>query len=631
MGSLSSLSAAELLANQDFVRRLARQLANDEAEGDDLMQEAWVAALERPPARASGLRAWLARVLRNRAALGLRRRARRARREIACARPESQPDTVELVERVELHHRLVGAVLALPAAYREVVLCHYFRGETVAGMAHRLAAPEATVRTRLRRAREHLRDELRGSFGEHRAFPAALAALGSQGLGSSPLQLPSPLLELGRWTSDLIMKRSLLETPLIVSGVLGASLGFGGSLMLRGASGLDPREAELTLEPDPARAGLPGAAGTGQTETRVAADLEPRDPARRSTLPDVAAESPGANDRDELSTADARQLLASENRLDQVRAIQFLLDEGTPDANQLLLETFLASSDPLLAALLEEALLQSELNVAPSIMAAFRTTLDPAKAGRLADMLVSLAARHPALEAEVVELLVGALAESGPDGERAHGIPAALVRIGAGALDAVAAFLAGAQATSESAQSAAWVLTQMGSERADQVRESLRAAFAALFDAQGDLGLTDEERAAMVERTQTIAWAATYRPEDEHDRMGSMLVDCLFRAPDAQQCQSLAWGLANLRGLSDAGRLAAASRILATLPEQPDASLRQPYVWALSSLASFHDGPPDAIFFAILERAQESYSLHRNDPGVSVQLRWLLAELERRQ
>ena len=49
MGSSRPASDKELLCHQDFVRRLARGLVRDAARADDLVQEAWVLALERPP------------------------------------------------------------------------------------------------------------------------------------------------------------------------------------------------------------------------------------------------------------------------------------------------------------------------------------------------------------------------------------------------------------------------------------------------------------------------------------------------------------------------------------------------------------------------------------------------------
>ena len=55
-----------LLANAGWVKALAFRLVSDEAAADDLAQETWLRALERPPRDAAtvrSLRAWLARVV----------------------------------------------------------------------------------------------------------------------------------------------------------------------------------------------------------------------------------------------------------------------------------------------------------------------------------------------------------------------------------------------------------------------------------------------------------------------------------------------------------------------------------------------------------------------------------------
>jgi DNA-directed RNA polymerase specialized sigma24 family protein len=65
MESVRSFQGAELLRHQGFVRRLARELVRDASLADDLAQEAWVWALERPPRLAGAARAWFRTVLRN--------------------------------------------------------------------------------------------------------------------------------------------------------------------------------------------------------------------------------------------------------------------------------------------------------------------------------------------------------------------------------------------------------------------------------------------------------------------------------------------------------------------------------------------------------------------------------------
>ena len=55
----------ELLAHGPWVRALARSLVRDPSRADDLVQQAWLKALERPPAPCGSARGWFATVLRN--------------------------------------------------------------------------------------------------------------------------------------------------------------------------------------------------------------------------------------------------------------------------------------------------------------------------------------------------------------------------------------------------------------------------------------------------------------------------------------------------------------------------------------------------------------------------------------
>ena len=55
----------ELLAQSAWARRLAHSLVGEAAAADDVVQETWTAALERPPDGERPLRPWLARVIGN--------------------------------------------------------------------------------------------------------------------------------------------------------------------------------------------------------------------------------------------------------------------------------------------------------------------------------------------------------------------------------------------------------------------------------------------------------------------------------------------------------------------------------------------------------------------------------------
>ena len=58
------------------------------------------------------------------------------------------------------HRDLFEAVMALPAKYRAAIYLFYYEGYSTRELAELLSVPEATVRTRLARGRERLRNTL---------------------------------------------------------------------------------------------------------------------------------------------------------------------------------------------------------------------------------------------------------------------------------------------------------------------------------------------------------------------------------------------------------------------------------------------------------------------------------------
>ncbi|MCI0586836.1 MAG: sigma-70 family RNA polymerase sigma factor [Planctomycetes bacterium] len=166
-----------LLTHGDFVRALARALL-DEHRAEDVVQQTWLAALERPPRAPGRLRAWLAIVAKNFAARAARSEDRRVRREQAAARPERVPSTAEVFEREAARRRVVEAVVALAEPYRSAVLLRYFENLPPREIAARLDVPVATVQTRLKRALAQLRARLdRDHGGDGRTWALVLAPL----------------------------------------------------------------------------------------------------------------------------------------------------------------------------------------------------------------------------------------------------------------------------------------------------------------------------------------------------------------------------------------------------------------------------------------------------------------------
>ena len=157
-----------LLAHRDWVRALARRLVADENDADDVEQETWRMAVERPPRHAESLRSWLATVVRNAARMSGRRRSRRASHEAEAAFRRDVPSPADLVAAAELQTRLARAVLELDEPYRSTVLYRFREGLETLEIAARLGVPLETVRTRLKRAVAQLRERMETFLGDDR-------------------------------------------------------------------------------------------------------------------------------------------------------------------------------------------------------------------------------------------------------------------------------------------------------------------------------------------------------------------------------------------------------------------------------------------------------------------------------
>jgi len=109
---------------------------------------------------------------------------------------------------------VVEAVLGLAEPYRSVLVRRFSEDESVAEIAARLALPEPTVRTRLRRGLEQLRARLRSEMGGTPAlFLASLHRLTAESVPAVPLPpvLAGPTTPL---LLTLVMKKAVLLTSL---------------------------------------------------------------------------------------------------------------------------------------------------------------------------------------------------------------------------------------------------------------------------------------------------------------------------------------------------------------------------------------------------------------------------------
>jgi RNA polymerase sigma-70 factor (ECF subfamily) len=172
---------AVMRAHNRMLYRLARSILKDDAEAEDAVQEAYLAAYRGIGGFRAGARlsTWLGRIVINDSYMRLRKQKRMgvvvpldmgnrgADRADAALRPEEGTvveDTAERPEvaamRAELRQLLERRIDALPEQFRLVFMLRDVEEMSVEETAECLDVPPATVRTRAFRARALLRESL---------------------------------------------------------------------------------------------------------------------------------------------------------------------------------------------------------------------------------------------------------------------------------------------------------------------------------------------------------------------------------------------------------------------------------------------------------------------------------------
>src|SRR5690554_5895316 len=150
---------AEIGEELPHLRRYALSLTRCPAEADDLVQSCIERALAREAQfdQERRLRPWLFRILHNLHVSNVRRR----KREYEQLRKQSDNDGVAGNQQEYCDLDAAGKMLAkLPSDYREVLLIVCVSGLSYQEAAAVLEVPVGTVRSRIFRAREQLRQQL---------------------------------------------------------------------------------------------------------------------------------------------------------------------------------------------------------------------------------------------------------------------------------------------------------------------------------------------------------------------------------------------------------------------------------------------------------------------------------------
>ena len=160
MDDINSDKYGELHKNIDFLLERARRKCGDTYDAEDLTQDTLLAALafmERG-GRIDDVRAWLCRVMDRRYNDMLRRRYRhpvmRLGDDFDIAADDGALERIAETDEAEAVRREVAH---LSLIYREVIVRHYYGGESVEDIARALSVPVGTVKSRLYSGRERIK------------------------------------------------------------------------------------------------------------------------------------------------------------------------------------------------------------------------------------------------------------------------------------------------------------------------------------------------------------------------------------------------------------------------------------------------------------------------------------------
>jgi RNA polymerase sigma-70 factor (ECF subfamily) len=164
-----------LNGERSWLGKLALRMVRDRDEADDVVQEAYLAALESPPLADRPTRGWLGRVATNVVRARYRAGTRRERREKAALPPEPTSDSFDLVHKEQATAVLARALDELGEPYRSAVKLRFLAERSVAEIAAEQGVPLGTAGWRVSEGLKRLRTRLdRDAGGDARPWLMAL-------------------------------------------------------------------------------------------------------------------------------------------------------------------------------------------------------------------------------------------------------------------------------------------------------------------------------------------------------------------------------------------------------------------------------------------------------------------------
>ncbi|MBV1862650.1 MAG: sigma-70 family RNA polymerase sigma factor [Nannocystaceae bacterium] len=190
-GDMTAGSALVSRHHPAMRRYVQRRLGMDT---EDTIQEVWmvVSCTIHRYQRRSSFRTWLFAIAHNHIHVAYRSQDR-TRRIRALAQDLLDPpgdDPWAVCSRRQTLGRLASSLAALPGPLQEVLALYYFERESAPEIGRRLAIPENTVRSRVRRARELLADTMSGPVPGATPIASDPIALWLRSIHIAPTQQP---------------------------------------------------------------------------------------------------------------------------------------------------------------------------------------------------------------------------------------------------------------------------------------------------------------------------------------------------------------------------------------------------------------------------------------------------------